>query len=341
MPRPASGPRLYFHEQKDVWVVRDGSAMRSTGCRRDDRENADKALADYILQKRRAPEGPRDASEFKIADVLAIYGQERGPEVASPETIGFRIRALLSFWGDRPASSIKGATCRAYARSRPVSDSTARRELAVLRAALSHCEREGYLIHAPKLWLPPSAPPKDRWLTLNEAARFVQAAKPWPHLQRFILLGLYTGSRSGVLLSLQWQPNTEGGHVDLVQGVLYRQPAAAKRTKKRAPPIPLPRQLWVLLRRWRPSSRQWLIEWKGRPVKKLKRSWALAREAAGLGEDVTPHTMRHTAATWMMQKNAQIHEAAGLLGMDVDTLRRVYGHHHPDFMASARTALER
>jgi hypothetical protein len=56
---------------------------------------------------------------------------------------------------------------------------------------------------------------------------------------------------------------------------------------------------------------------------------------AGLGEDVTPHTLRHTAATWLMRGGTDLWIAAGFLGMSVETLERTYGHHHPDFQAQA------
>jgi hypothetical protein len=39
-----------------------------------------------------------------------------------------------------------------------------------------------------------------------------------------------------------------------------------------------------------------------------------------------------------MQRGVDKWEAAGFLGMSVDMLERVYGHHHPDFMRSAAEA---
>ena len=51
--------------------------------------------------------------------------------------------------------------------------------------------------------------------------------------------------------------------------------------------------------------------------------------------DVTPHTLRHTAATWLMQNGVPIWEAAGFLGMSPEMLARVYGHHHPDHLRNA------
>jgi integrase len=45
--------------------------------------------------------------------------------------------------------------------------------------------------------------------------------------------------------------------------------------------------------------------------------------------------MRHSRATWMMQARVPVWEAAGALGMSLETLERTYGHHHPDFQKKA------
>jgi hypothetical protein len=42
-----------------------------------------------------------------------------------------------------------------------------------------------------------------------------------------------------------------------------------------------------------------------------------------------------------MQSGTDIWEAAGYLGMTVETLSTRYGHHHPDHLSGARTAFER
>src|SRR4029434_3546284 len=55
--------------------------------------------------------------------------------------------------------------------------------------------------------------------------------------------------------------------------------------------------------------------------------------------NVTPHTLRHTAATWLMQRGAPMWEAAGFLGMSEKTLRDTYGHHHPAHLRGAADAI--
>jgi integrase len=105
-------------------------------------------------------------------------------------------------------------------------------------------------------------------------------------------------------------------------------------TKKRRPPVRLPDRLLAHLRRWGKRQR-YAVEWYGEPVKDVDKAFRRTVEDARLGEGVSPHTLRHTAATWLMQRGTDLGEAAGFLGMTIQTLERVYYHHHPDFQANA------
>jgi len=82
-----------------------------------------------------------------------------------------------------------------------------------------------------------------------------------------------------------------------------------------------------------------IVEWNGEPVKKINKAFRSVRTAAGLGSDVVPHTLRHTAATWLAQSGVSVWEAAGFLGMTAETFERVYGHHHPDYQLAASEAV--
>ena len=94
-------------------------------------------------------------------------------------------------------------------------------------------------------------------------------------------------------------------------------------------------------------SQDYVVEWEGQPVGSVKKAFKSACEAAGLGwyetidgkevfrTDVTPHVLRHTAATWLMQAGVDPWKAAGFLGMSVETLIDTYSHHHPDFQVEA------
>lgn len=156
------------------------------------------------------------------------------------------------------------------------------------------------------------------------------------HLARFILVGLYTGTRHDAILKMQWLRNTTGGLVDLDAGVLYRRPAGVVERGKRRPALPIPPRLLPHLRRWRNHTARFLIEWKGLPIaSKQRRAWRTARRLAGLAEDVTPHVLRHTCATWLLQQGVSVYDVAGVLGCSEEVVRRTYGHHAKDHLRQA------
>jgi integrase len=136
-------------------------------------------------------------------------------------------------------------------------------------------------------------------------------------------------------------PTIGRGHVDLDRGVFYRRAIGRRQTKKRQPPVRLPPRLLAHLRRWKRLglSRKAVIEWNGAPVQSVRKGFEAAVKAAGLGVDVTPHILRHTCATWLMQNGVDLWDAAGFLGMTVQQLETTYGHHHPDFQREAAEAL--
>ncbi|WP_457299142.1 tyrosine-type recombinase/integrase [Phyllobacterium sp. P5_D12] len=240
-----------------------------------------------------------------------------------------------------------------------------RRQLEDLRSAINYYKDEGYATVAPTVWLPEKPGARDRWLTRAEAAALIRAAwrmtQSWKgqeskrrtgrHLARFILIGLYTGTRSAAICGAAIRPTIGTGYVDLDRGVFYRRAPGTKQTKKRQPAIPIPQRLLVHLKRWRDMpadlndpegpkiSQSYVVEWNGKPVTSVKKSFRAACKAAGLGDDVMPHILRHTAATWMMQAGADVWEAAGFLGMTVETLVNTYGHHHPDHLQEAANAI--
>jgi integrase len=160
-------------------------------------------------------------------------------------------------------------------------------------------------------------------------------------LARFILLGLYTGTRASAIASASVERGEGRSYVDLDNGIFYRLAEGRRETKKRQPPVPIPPRLWAHLQRWKARGlvRRHVIEWNGEPIKSVKTAFKSAAKLAGLGTDVTPHTLRHTAATWLMQAGVDKWEAAGFLGMSVQMLDRVYGHHHPQHLRQAAKSI--
>ncbi len=145
------------------------------------------------------------------------------------------------------------------------------------------------------------------------------------------MIGLYTGSRSGAILNLRWD------WIDVERGIMRRRAEGEQESNKRRPPVRLGRKLLHFLRRWKHRDNAGrdapVVHYDGLPIRKLRRSWGQAVSRSGVA--ATPHTLRHTRATWLMQAGVDPWEAAGHLGMSVDMLQRVYGKHSPDFQKRA------
>jgi integrase len=360
--------------ERPVWVIRDGSRKVSTGCPPEDRAGAERALGEHLANKYKPNRARgRHPSEILIADVLAIYLTDIAPRHAREDETKQRVLTLDVWWAERTLAEVNGANCRAYVEHRSrqawkaarpektgivprmVTAAAARRELEDLRAAINHHRREGLCSEIVSVVLPPRANARERWLTRSEAARLLWAA--WRarqvmrdkatlravgrHVARFILVGLYTGTRSAAICGAALMPTVGRGHVDLEQGVFYRRAIGRRQTKKRQPPVKLPPRLLAHMRRWAGHglARRAVVEWNGKPVDSVRKGFAAAVEAAGLGADVTPHILRHTCATWLMQGGVNLWDAAGFLGMTVQQLEATYGHHHPEYQQEAIAAL--
>jgi integrase len=99
-------------------------------------------------------------------------------------------------------------------------------------------------------------------------------------------------------------------------------------------------------------GRHYVVEdLKGRRVGDIRKGWAravqLAEEmAAAKGisidlTDVVPHSLRHTAITWALQRGATLWDVAGMFSVSIETIQQVYGHHSPDWQKSAVDAMSK
>ena len=76
------------------------------------------------------------------------------------------------------------------------------------------------------------------------------------------------------------------------------------------------------MREWRNAGARYVVEYDGKPVANCRKAFERLVALAKLDKHVVRHTLRPTAATWMMQDGIDFAEAAGYLGMTVETLQR-------------------
>lgn len=357
-----------------VWVIKDGGRHIATGCiarptgTRPPAE-AEQALADYIANKYTPVRRERNVDVIDIADVLSIYRDDKRGAFeteALKRKFDNRIARLNEFFGDKKLGQMSTQLCNEYVKQRG-SPGGARRDLEDLRSAINHHARENLHHAVIHVALPAKGPARERWLTRSEAAKLIWTCwrhrevqrrhrgkdkgkklatdkRPLKHLARFFLIGVYTGTRAGAIASASPVSAVGRSHVDLARGIFYRLAKGKKKTNKRQPPAPIPTRLLAHMRRWHrlnPDAEHF-VEFNGKPVRSVKTAFkrAVTLSKISLAEGpVSPHTLRHTAATWLMQRGADPWQAAGYLGMSVKVLIDTYGHHHPDYMKEAADAI--
>jgi integrase len=370
MPRRKLGARLWLqpayrrpdgHTEPAVWCIKDGRHKHSTSygladCQSADHPALQDALATYLGERTQpSRQSNRSADQVAVGDVIAIYLADKVGGTARPKEAAQRCKRLVEWWGDKTLAQVNGVTCRAYAKAR--GSTAARRELEDLRAAINYHRNEGLCTEVVEVVLPERSPSRLRFLTRSEAARLLWAAYRYRevqkghatgrysrrHLARFILVALYTGARSAAVCGAALEPTEGRGWINLDTGAFYRRADGQRETKKRQPPIRLPDRLLAHIRRWKRKGlcHKHVVEWNGDPVVRIVKAFRRAVADAGLDSDVTPHTLRHTAASWGMQNGADHGELADYLGMTIETLRRVYGHHDPNYLSDARDAIVR
>lgn len=278
-----------------------------------------------------------------VSIMLDQYEKEHvNPHVTDKQRQIDAMRHLRAFFGSTPIRDVDIPACRGYADARRAgsvgggkrrsgdrakgSDSTIRRELNVLRAAIGHARRWKRLAGAdPIVELPKGAPPDEAlWLTRAEIRAVHGAAGP--ALRDFITLAYYTAARRASIETLRVE------QVNLEQRRLSLRKAGSAATAKRKPLLPIADPCAdILARRVNSNVDGWLFG----PNADFYRPFREACRAAGVDDKrAHPHVLRHSRATHLLQKGKTIWDVAKLLGDTVATVERVYGHHCPDYLGN-------
>lgn len=353
MPQKKQPARLWFRHDTGTWIIKDGGKRISTGCSESQAEEAEGKLAEYLASRYR-PQRSSRADEVTIGDIVIVYAEDKAPKTARPRETMAALDRVNEFFGEMTVREMRGQLFRDFADDRG-NDGGARRDLEILRAAMNYYHAENTLDMVPKVTLPDRGEPRQRWLTREEVAKLLRAARSKScirhrHLIRLILIGLYTGTRLSAILNLQWMPNTNGGHVDLERGVIYRRAEGEKVAhNKRRTPVKIPPRLLRFLRYWKAADTaldsegrevmiRYVSHFEGRKIIKPHKAFRTVRAVAGLASDVTPHVLRHTRATWLAQAGVDAHQAAASLGLTIEEFERTYAHASPDFQQAAANA---
>jgi len=166
-------------------------------------------------------------------------------------------------------------------------------------------------------------------VTRGEGAPLSPAAVNRPLALLRHLLALYTGMRQGELLGLTWD------RVDRARGVVLLERTKSGRRRE----VPLNGPADAILARRTPETPGDGLVFDTRSWYTFRGHWEASVTAAGL-EDFRFHDLRHTFASWAIQRGATLPELKDLLGHSSLAMVMRYAHLSPEHLRSAVARLD-
>lgn len=316
--------RPVINGKRSVWYVYWADHGRSN---RVSTKTTDKRIAEAYLAKFTAIEA-QPPETFTCKDLSRAYLAERiEAGVRYPKALANCLRHTDAFFGDLPPTLIERITVRGYVSSRRksgVKDSTVDKELRIFRQTLKFGVREKWMKEEPHIATPGGAQPRQRFLSRVEFASIYFAASPL-HLRTFLALAIDTLARGKAILGLTWD------RVDFDSGIIWFVPHEL-RSKKRAVQLPMTNRLRaVLLKAQEAALSPYVIEWRGGPVKSVRKAYERAVGLAGIS-DAHRHDLRRTGASWAVQDGVSFDRVAALLGDSVEITKSTYAMFSPTYL---------
>ena len=270
--------------------------------------------------------GVRPASEITLEALFDRYKKHQKARIRV--TTFKRLDGILNtLKANLPelAKAITKRTVSEYIETRAlkVKPGTVVKEMSVLKHCLKLAVEWGELNQNPASGarLPQLPQGKTRYLTPGELKAALESAPDW--LRAPMAFAACTGVRRGEMLALRWMD------VDRANKRLY-----LRETKNGALRIlPIPESALTVLRS--------LSEGKSSDpvfagVNPAFLSVYTKRVFKRLGIlDASFHTLRHTAASWMVQQGVDLYAVGQILGHKTPRMTQRYAHLSPDYMASA------
>jgi len=253
-------------------------------------------------------------------EVLEEFETYLDLEGKSPNTIrmySYYVRRYLEWGGAINARS----ALRFLARLRREGYSNRSLNL-VVQALRAYFRFEGYDDEAEKL-KPPKVPRSlPKALTREEVKRLLSVIPPTRKRDRLIVLLLY-----GAGLRVSELCNLKKGDIDLDRGIIVVR--GGKGAKDRVVPIPefLVKEINSYLETRSDDSEYLLVEERRKSKDKLspKTVWYLLRKyGEKAGVEVTPHKLRHSFATHMLERGVDIRAIQELLGHSNLSTTQIY-----------------
>jgi integrase len=342
---PATGI-IYLH-----WTAPGAKGERGRSKRQSTRTRdmaAAKAyLGEWLLMERTAP--AETAAVLTCGEIWAAYeARHLEKKTAAPAGAKYAWKNLSRHFSDLTPAQIDDDVVETYVARRTsgrlglkAKASTVRKELLMLRASWGWAAgpKVKLLVKAtiPEFEIPPEGEARKVWLRREQKDKLLAAAAALPRVggrtprvERFLWLAVETAARKTAIYQLTWD------RVDFDTGMIDYDVPGRVRTKKRRAQVPMS-----------PALREQMLKWYEERVGDYvldhgAEVWASVQSVArkaGLGPEqrvatgkkpkatgVSPHVLRHTAATYMLLRGVPPWTVAGILGNSEEMVRKVYGH---------------
>jgi integrase len=225
-----------------------------------------RAHGTLLAQDRRSWRGQAPADGLDRQALRRDGGRVGAAYLADKDKTAIRAVDLRGAWkqaektfGHLRPDQITRDLCRSYRDQRYEAGrkpNTVRKELEVVRAALNFHKKGEHAVFE----LPQPPPPKERYLTREEARRLLKACRRFPHVRAFIALSLATAARQSALLELTWdRVDLKRRRITLALGDSQDQ------DRKRRATVPMNRRAYLYLSRSGEARHLPLCDRVGRP----------------------------------------------------------------------------
>ena len=336
MPRVVKVGKVYHAEFFDS--TRGFTTRRTTGT--DDRREALRILGELIA-KDAAPKTVSALRRTALADVLAAYYAEN-KELPSKYSIKAALTYVLEELKTNSVEWFNEDGQKEFIRrlrARKLSDGTIQRTMGIVGRALRLAYRKAGGTERPYIVTVKASGRRTRLLTDDEARSLLKAVET-ENERRLMLLLLTTGSRPQALMDLTMV------QVDRANKLLFlNPPGRVQNEKKHRPTIPMTHALYVASASWQdgPVFQTDHGRHGGKQVRNCKYIWNRLRVRAGIAEEVTPYTIRHTVATELRRQGVPEWDVSGYLGHKDpgSSTTSLYAHWRPDYMRAASEAMDK
>lgn len=326
--------------RSDGWYVaswKDGSSPRQR--HRLVKETEPEAMARSALD--RFAEGRRAVvtvqQSYTVGQLWKLWLEDRAKDGLSNKSHESQWMALKTYFENRAPHLLTRDDGREYAKKRfeaGKSSATVHTEIARLRTCLNWAVDTNKIAKPQKVWSPSKGKGRKLILTPDEAKKLVATARAESphHIFVFIVLAFSTAARHMAILDLEWPRVNFGAETINLEIDLPRDKMSKARRKGRADVVMSRVARAALQEAYRGRTAcGYVVEYGGRRMSTVKNGFAHAVERAGLNPKITPHTIRHTVASWASNNKVDVTHIAHLLGHSDDrTTKGIYIHNEAE-----------